>query len=170
MIINKRWSFFQCSHNSIRAICRRPRSPGFSAASKNPSPGSFCWTGRSCPGCGWRWCGAGWSCGAGARGGMRWSDAAIEIYTESRADFEQREGVKIVFAKNDFDGKLLHLILTDTVRQKIFINNLVDTLSFYNLQGINIDFEDIIEPTNEPLTNFQKRLYQALHAKNNCRK
>jgi cellulose synthase/poly-beta-1,6-N-acetylglucosamine synthase-like glycosyltransferase/spore germination protein YaaH/peptidoglycan/xylan/chitin deacetylase (PgdA/CDA1 family) len=69
-------------------------------------------------------------------------------------------------AKNDFDGKLLHLILTDTVRQKIFINNLVDTLSLYNLQGINIDFEDITEPTNEPLTNFQKRLYEALHAKN----
>jgi len=68
--------------------------------------------------------------------------------------------------KRDFDGKLLHLILTDTVRQKAFINNLVDTLSFYNFQGINIDFEDILEPTNEPLTHFQKRLYEALHAKN----
>jgi cellulose synthase/poly-beta-1,6-N-acetylglucosamine synthase-like glycosyltransferase/spore germination protein YaaH/peptidoglycan/xylan/chitin deacetylase (PgdA/CDA1 family) len=68
--------------------------------------------------------------------------------------------------KADFDGNLLHAILTDSVKQKVFIKALVDTLSFYNFQGINIDFEDITEPTNEPLTHFQKRLYEAMHAKN----
>jgi cellulose synthase/poly-beta-1,6-N-acetylglucosamine synthase-like glycosyltransferase/spore germination protein YaaH/peptidoglycan/xylan/chitin deacetylase (PgdA/CDA1 family) len=67
--------------------------------------------------------------------------------------------------KKDFDGNLLHSILTDIPRQEAFIQNLVDTLTYYNFQGINIDFEDITEPTNEPLTNFQKRLYEALHAK-----
>jgi cellulose synthase/poly-beta-1,6-N-acetylglucosamine synthase-like glycosyltransferase/spore germination protein YaaH/peptidoglycan/xylan/chitin deacetylase (PgdA/CDA1 family) len=68
--------------------------------------------------------------------------------------------------KRDFDGNLLHEILTDIPKQTAFINNLVDTLSANNFQGINIDFEDITEPTNEPLTNFQKRLYEAMHARN----
>ena len=64
----------------------------------------------------------------------------------------------------DFDGHLLHKILSDSALQKNIIRQLVDTLSFYNLNGINIDFEELIEPTNEPLTNFQKKLYEVLHA------
>lgn len=66
----------------------------------------------------------------------------------------------------DFDGALLHGILNNPAKQKQFIQQVVDTLSFYNLQGINIDFEELSEPTNAPLTNFQQQLYQALHAKN----
>ena len=66
----------------------------------------------------------------------------------------------------DFDGGLLHGILNDPAKQKEFIQQIVDTLLHYNLQGINIDFEELVETTSEPLTNFQKELYQALHAKN----
>ena len=66
----------------------------------------------------------------------------------------------------DFDGTLLHGILNNPAKQKIFIQQLVDTLLYYNLQGINVDFEDLNEPTNEPLSHFQQQLYQALHAKN----
>lgn len=66
----------------------------------------------------------------------------------------------------DFDGTLLHGILNNPVRQKQFIQQVVDTLSFYHLQGINIDFEELDEPTNEPLSNFQKHLYETLHAQN----
>ena len=66
----------------------------------------------------------------------------------------------------DFDGSLLHGILTNTAKQQDFIKQVVDTLSYYHLQGINIDFEELNETTNEPLTNFQKNLYEALHAKN----
>jgi poly-beta-1,6 N-acetyl-D-glucosamine synthase len=65
--------------------------------------------------------------------------------------------------KGIFDGKLLHVILTDSVKRKAIIKQLVDTLTYYNLQGINIDFEELSEKTNEPLTLFQKELYQALH-------
>ena len=68
--------------------------------------------------------------------------------------------------KPDFDGALLHGILNNPEKQKQFIQQLVDTLSFYNFQGINIDFEELSEPTNVPLSNFQEQLYQALHAKN----
>jgi cellulose synthase/poly-beta-1,6-N-acetylglucosamine synthase-like glycosyltransferase/spore germination protein YaaH/peptidoglycan/xylan/chitin deacetylase (PgdA/CDA1 family) len=65
-----------------------------------------------------------------------------------------------------FDGKLLHKILNDSVLENRFIKEIADTLSYYNLNGINIDFEELVENTNEPLTLFQKKLYETLHAKN----
>ncbi len=63
----------------------------------------------------------------------------------------------------DFDGSLLHAILNDSIKQKKIISQLADTLRYYNLQGVNIDFEELNEKTNEPLTRFQKELYNALH-------
>ena len=65
----------------------------------------------------------------------------------------------------NFDGALLHAMLNDSTKRNKFINNLADTLFKYGLQGINIDFEEINEPTNEPLNNFQKKLYEVFHAK-----
>lgn len=67
--------------------------------------------------------------------------------------------------KKDFDGALLHDILNNTAKRKTFISTLTDTLLYYNFQGINIDFEELKEKTNEPLTIFQKELYETLHAK-----
>jgi poly-beta-1,6 N-acetyl-D-glucosamine synthase len=69
-------------------------------------------------------------------------------------------------SKNDFDGKLLHTILKDSASQNNFIRQLADTLSFYKLNGINVDFEEIAEKTNSPLTSFQKKLYDKLHSMN----
>ncbi len=68
-------------------------------------------------------------------------------------------------SKQDFDGTLVHEMLNDSIKRNVFINNLADTISKYNLQGINIDFEELIEKTNEPLSNFQKKLYQVFHAR-----
>ncbi len=65
----------------------------------------------------------------------------------------------------DFDGNLAHKILTNPVLQEKIISQIVDTLSYYGLSGINVDFEELTESTNEPLTNFQKNLYEALHSK-----
>jgi peptidoglycan-N-acetylglucosamine deacetylase len=67
------------------------------------------------------------------------------------------------YTGKDFDGKLLHVILNNTEKRKFIIQQLADTLSYYKLQGINIDFEELIEKTNQPLTQFQKELYEALH-------
>jgi len=64
-----------------------------------------------------------------------------------------------------FDGKLLHKIFTDTALESNLIQQIADTLSHYNLSGINIDFEELSEPTNEPLTEFQKKLYEKLHGR-----
>jgi hypothetical protein len=44
----------------------------------------------------------------------------------------------------DFDGKLLHVILNDSIKRTAIIKQLVDTLNFYRLQGINIYFEELI--------------------------
>lgn len=67
---------------------------------------------------------------------------------------------------SNFDGKLLRKILNDTAFRNRFINDLADTLSFYHFSGINIDFEELVETSNAPLTSFQKKLYETLHARN----
>ncbi len=68
--------------------------------------------------------------------------------------------------KHAFDGSLVHTILNDTIKRNKFINNLADTISKYQLQGINVDFEELVEKTDEPLSKFQKKLYEVFHAKN----
>jgi peptidoglycan-N-acetylglucosamine deacetylase len=66
----------------------------------------------------------------------------------------------------DFDGKLLHYILGNDAVRKSFIAQVADTLSYYHLDGINVDFEELKEPASGPLTNFQQELYETLHARN----
>ncbi|MEP6615637.1 MAG: glycosyltransferase [Ginsengibacter sp.] len=66
-------------------------------------------------------------------------------------------------SKKDFDGNLLHRVLSDPLKENLLIQQIADTLSFYHLSGINIDFEELIEKTNAPLNDFQKKLYEKLH-------
>lgn len=65
-----------------------------------------------------------------------------------------------------FDSQLLHVILTDPAKRKYIIAQIADTLHFYQFQGINIDFEEVNEKSNETLSLFQKELYEAMHAQN----
>jgi cellulose synthase/poly-beta-1,6-N-acetylglucosamine synthase-like glycosyltransferase/spore germination protein YaaH/peptidoglycan/xylan/chitin deacetylase (PgdA/CDA1 family) len=65
--------------------------------------------------------------------------------------------------KKGLDGKLLHKILSDTIIRNKFIKQIADTLRYYKLNGINVDFEELIEKTSEPLTSFQKKIYETLH-------
>jgi cellulose synthase/poly-beta-1,6-N-acetylglucosamine synthase-like glycosyltransferase/spore germination protein YaaH/peptidoglycan/xylan/chitin deacetylase (PgdA/CDA1 family) len=65
-----------------------------------------------------------------------------------------------------FDGDLAHRLINDPQRRKQLIANVADTLKKYNLQGINVDFEELNEPTNEPLSDFQKDLYDNFHSQN----
>lgn len=62
-----------------------------------------------------------------------------------------------------FDPKLAHVILHDDWKRKHLIQQITDTLLFYGLQGLNMDFEELNEKGNEPLTGFQEELYKALH-------
>ena len=65
-----------------------------------------------------------------------------------------------------FDGDLAHRLINDPQRRKQLIANMADTLKKYHLQGINVDFEELNEPTNEPLSDFQKDLYNNFHSQN----
>ncbi|WP_291100916.1 MULTISPECIES: polysaccharide deacetylase family protein [unclassified Flavobacterium] len=65
--------------------------------------------------------------------------------------------------RGDFSGQLLHKLLTDATVRKTIIDDIIRVLTKYKFQGINVDFEELIESKNENLTNFQKELYQKLH-------
>lgn len=64
-----------------------------------------------------------------------------------------------------FDKKPVQAIINDPAKRQGIITQIIDTLSHYGLQGINIDFEEIGGTGNEPLVNFQKQFYNALHAR-----
>ena len=63
----------------------------------------------------------------------------------------------------DFDGTLLHRILNSPIKRERLIADILKYLKLYDLQGINIDFEELKENSDEPLTNFLKELYAKLH-------
>ncbi|KFF05086.1 polysaccharide deacetylase family protein [Flavobacterium reichenbachii] len=65
--------------------------------------------------------------------------------------------------EGEFDGDLIHRILHDKNKKERLINDIVKTLKQYNLQGINIDFEEFKENSDEPIIAFQKELYGKLH-------
>lgn len=65
-----------------------------------------------------------------------------------------------------FSGQMLHQVLHNEQVQNQLIQDLLTEIKKYNLQGINIDFEEIKENTNEPLSKFQQKLYQAFKKNN----
>ncbi|MBS1509733.1 MAG: glycosyltransferase [Bacteroidetes bacterium] len=81
----------------------------------------------------------------------------------SRSHFDRE--LKQVVNDGFFDPQLSHVILNDAAKRSRLIKQIADTLSFYQLQGLNVDFEELNESANEPLTQFQKELYETLHAK-----
>lgn len=65
--------------------------------------------------------------------------------------------------EGEFDGDLIHRILHDDTKRKRLIDDIVKNLKKYELQGINIDFEEFKENGDEPIIAFQKELYEKLH-------
>lgn len=68
------------------------------------------------------------------------------------------------YSDDHFDGDAIHKILSDKALQNRFIDNLIKSLNKYGYQGVNIDFEEIKEKTDQPLVDFQRNLYEKLHA------
>lgn len=105
-------------------------------------------------------------------------DKNPELHIQSKIDTAglaemQKHNLRIIpilsnwnSAKNDFDGSIIHDLLNDEKKQKIFIDVLADSLLHYGFAGINIDFEEINEKTPELLNRFQLNLYNSFHAKN----
>jgi peptidoglycan-N-acetylglucosamine deacetylase len=64
-----------------------------------------------------------------------------------------------------FRGDVIHRILNNPVKRERLIQDIIKYLELYKLDGINIDFEDLQEQKNEVLVQFQKSLYEKMHAK-----
>lgn len=65
--------------------------------------------------------------------------------------------------EGEFDGAILHRILHNPVKKERLIDDIIKYLRQYQLQGINIDFEEFSEKGDEPIIAFQKELYEKLH-------
>ncbi len=79
-------------------------------------------------------------------------------------------GVAIVpLLSNNYNGKfrgdLLHNILNSTALKNKLINDIEKVLTVNHFRGINVDFEELEERTDESLIEFQKQLYTQLHSK-----
>jgi cellulose synthase/poly-beta-1,6-N-acetylglucosamine synthase-like glycosyltransferase/spore germination protein YaaH/peptidoglycan/xylan/chitin deacetylase (PgdA/CDA1 family) len=99
--------------------------------------------------------------------------AADTVYTniDNRGfNIIRQSGVRVLpmlsnFYKDDFDGKSVHRIITNADKRKKVINSVIQFLTANHFAGINIDFEELTETTDEYFIQFQKELYTELHAK-----
>lgn len=73
--------------------------------------------------------------------------------------------VNITETSGNFDGKILDRVMQSPEKRKHFLDQIELALQKNHFAGINIDFEEIHEPTLKPLFLFQKELYERLHAK-----
>ena len=83
----------------------------------------------------------------------------------------QDAGVKIMPLltnnyKTLFRGETVRRILKSPAKKQQLINDIIAVLKQYNFIGVNIDFEEIMMDSDEPLVAFQKQLYEQLHAQN----
>jgi peptidoglycan-N-acetylglucosamine deacetylase len=85
-------------------------------------------------------------------------------------DVMVKSGVKIIplLTNNDkgiFRSDVLHRVLNDRRKKERLISDILKALAKNNLDGINIDFEELKEVKNETLVGFQRELCEKLHAK-----
>nr|WP_294898623.1 glycosyltransferase [uncultured Pedobacter sp.] len=67
------------------------------------------------------------------------------------------------YINGDWNGAAVRRIIHSKANSTHFINNLTYQLKKYKLDGVNIDFEELNEQTDEYLIAFQKQLYETLH-------
>lgn len=67
--------------------------------------------------------------------------------------------------EGSFDGNILHRILHNPAKKERLISDLLKVVETYHFQGINIDFEEFKENSDEPIIAFQKELADKFHAK-----
>lgn len=67
--------------------------------------------------------------------------------------------------KEVFRGDAVHRIISDPAKKQRLINDVIKILEKNDFVGVNVDFEELQEKKNEPLVEFQRDLYNQLHAK-----
>jgi cellulose synthase/poly-beta-1,6-N-acetylglucosamine synthase-like glycosyltransferase/spore germination protein YaaH/peptidoglycan/xylan/chitin deacetylase (PgdA/CDA1 family) len=99
------------------------------------------------------------------------TDSSDEIYDDvdsTAMNFMRKNHVAIVpilsnFYNKKWNGVNVHKILASPTRRAAVINNIYRILTKYHFAGINIDFEDLVEKTDDHLITFQRELYEKLH-------
>ncbi|GGB05954.1 glycosyltransferase [Puia dinghuensis] len=98
---------------------------------------------------------------------------ADTVYTDIDArawGVMKKSGVKILPIlsnnyKELFRGDAVHRIINDPVKKQRLINDVINILVKNNFIGVNVDFEELQEKSNDKLVEFQKDLYEQLHAR-----
>ncbi len=103
------------------------------------------------------------------------TDNAIEMLSQTHKQFNDTHHV-ILTLINDYvtenaasvqkDSKLLHRLLQDSATRQKHIDNIIQIIDLYQINGIEIDYEKV---TNEDIPNyvlFLEELYQQLSKKN----
>lgn len=85
-----------------------------------------------------------------------WTDVINDAHTN---------GVKVIMCVTNFDTDQIHTILTNSTAQNNFFNNVKSIIQTYDLQGINIDFENIATGDRGSILNqFMTNLTTFIHA------
>ena len=94
----------------------------------------------------------------------------IVVNTEMRgSEIIKASGVPVIavvsnFFGEDFNGAPLHRILNDKDKKAKLINRIIEVIQQNHFAGVNIDFEELQETTDEPLVSFMQDLYTRMHA------
>ena len=67
------------------------------------------------------------------------------------------------FSGEDFNGAILHRILNDNTKKEKLINDIIKVIQQNHFAGVNIDFEELQENSDELLVSFMKALYVRMH-------
>ncbi|MHB1921686.1 MAG: glycosyltransferase [Chitinophagaceae bacterium] len=67
------------------------------------------------------------------------------------------------FWGEDFNSGAVSKVIHSPQKTARLISQLILILKKYHFQGVNVDFEEVNETSNEFLTTFQRKLYQKLH-------
>jgi peptidoglycan-N-acetylglucosamine deacetylase len=98
------------------------------------------------------------------------ADTLYATVDQKALDIMAKSGVKVLPLltnnfKTVFRGDVVHRILSNPEKRNRLIQDIIKYLELYKLDGINIDFEDLQEKKNETLVQFQKTLFEKMHAK-----
>ncbi|XZF15038.1 glycosyltransferase [Chitinophagaceae bacterium MMS25-I14] len=80
-------------------------------------------------------------------------------------------GIRVVpvlsnFYHDNFNGDAIHRIVTTPAKRERLISDVINILKKNKFAGINVDFEELKEETDENIISFMKELYERLHAEN----
>ena len=74
------------------------------------------------------------------------------------------EGTKVIMAVTNFSASEIHTLLTNNTSKNNLFNNIKNTISTYQLDGVNIDFEGLnISDRGSVLNNFMSDLTNYIH-------